>query len=99
MKMFQKIQELIDDQDALVFVLIDEVRFVHILLLINSQCKAFNHICQFKEKKLMAACLLGRKSDCCKKKHNVGEWAVRCYQGGERTAYTAGSDQKVVYSR
>lgn len=47
----------------------------------------------------MAACLLGRKSDCCKKKHNVGEWAVRCYQGGERTAYTAGSDQKVVYSR
>lgn len=25
MKMFQKIQELIDDQDALVFVLIDEV--------------------------------------------------------------------------
>ena len=28
MKMFQKIQELIDDQDALVFVLIDEVSWV-----------------------------------------------------------------------
>lgn len=41
MKMFQKIQELIDDQDALVFVLIDEVRFVHIKLLINSNCKVF----------------------------------------------------------
>lgn len=26
-KMFQKIQQLIDDKDALVFVLIDEVRF------------------------------------------------------------------------
>lgn len=49
MKMFQKIQELIDDQDALVFVLIDEVRFVHFKLLINSNCKAFYHICEGKE--------------------------------------------------
>lgn len=49
MKMFQKIQELIDDQDALVFVLIDEVRFVHIKLLINSNCKVFFHILKGKE--------------------------------------------------
>lgn len=99
MKMFQKIQELIDDQDALVFVLIDEVRFVHIKLLINSNCKVV-FFSYFKRKRNWCQYVfLGRKSDCCQKKHNVGEWAIRCYQGGERTAYSAGSDQKVVYSR
>jgi hypothetical protein len=36
MKMFQKIQELIDDEDALVFVLIDEV-WIYCTLLSCSQ--------------------------------------------------------------
>ena len=79
MKMFQKIQELIDDKDALVCVLIDEVfwsytyaqlKFIHINMPAN-WIELLLYI-------WFAFSVVGWKFDCSSQVSNAGTGALRC---------------------
>lgn len=96
-KMFQKIQQLIDDKDALVFVLIDEVimpdtfdhSFLFLVCFLKSSGKS---CCSVRETAFWVA---GGKPDSSQEGLPGGNRTLRCYPGGQLCPHSAGPDQTV----
>lgn len=96
-KMFQKIQQLIDDKDALVFVLIDEVilpdtpdhSFLFLVCFLMSSVKS---CCSLNETVFWMA---GGKPDSSQEGLPGGNRTLWCYPGGQLCPHSAGPDQTV----
>lgn len=92
-KMFQKIQQLIDDKDALVFVLIDEVIYArHILYLVCFLKSSMKSCCSFDE---TVPCLAGGESNGSQEGQPGWNRTVWRHPCGQLRPHSAGSDQTV----
>lgn len=90
--MFQKIQELIDDKDALVFVLIDEVLSFFFYIFFNTAFKNFIYGSHDN------VCLSGGESHSCTERCSGRNRTVWCHTGCEFCPDSARPDQTVRFN-